>query len=87
MLLIYANLCKNIQIWLKMTISTQIMTNGIQRQLCFHVLDIKEQTYLLILEISFSYMSTDASNLCKFMGKNFPVTQKCHHRAKAPLLR
>ena len=53
-----------------MTISTQKMTNGIQRELYLHAFDIKASIFADIGE-TFSYISTDATNLCKFMEKFF----------------
>ena len=41
MSLIYANLCKNIQNWPKMTISMQRIANNIQREIYLQVFDIK----------------------------------------------
>ena len=52
MSLIYANLCKNIQIWCKVTNSTQRLTNGIQEQMYFHVFDIKTSIFAGIGKMS-----------------------------------
>ena len=48
MSLMYAKICKKIQVCSKMIISIQRMTNVIKGQLYLHVFDIK-QAYLLIL--------------------------------------
>ena len=86
MSLIYANLCKNIQLWHKMIISTQRMTNGIQSSLYLHVFDIKASIFADNGKY-FSYTLTDASSLCQFMEKFSQIALKYHYRAKAPLLR
>ena len=84
MSLIYANLCKNIQIWHEMTIFMPRMTNGIQNSLYLHVFDIKASIFPDIGKI-FSYTLTDASNLYKFMEKFSQIAQKYHRRAEVPL--
>ena len=84
--LIYANLCKNIQIWHKMSIFTQRMIYSVQSSLYLHVFDIKASIFADIGKIS-SYTLTDASSLCRFMEKFSQIAQKYHYRAKAPLLR
>lgn len=84
--LFYANLCKGIQVLPKTTILMQIMTNDIQRQLYFHVCNMKANISADIGNI-FSYTLTDASSLCKFLEKNYQIAKKYHYRARAPLLR
>ena len=86
MSLIYANICKNVQIWPKIIISMQRMANGVKRQLYLHVFDVKASIFADIGK-KFNFTSTDASNLCKFMEKFSQIAQKYHFRVKVSLLR